>query len=125
MASPARFSVETAAADTSRLCAPLPQYDVELLQRIEGVVGKKMTEFPHDKQAIAILAERVGEASREAIKEMKEQEADGGRHQKGRKRGQSERDDMDGLEELEEEGGGASAGGKRKGKGLSKSKRRR
>lgn len=78
-----------------------------------------MTEFPHDKQAVAILAERVGEASREAIKEMKEQEASGVGH-KGRKRGQSERDDMDIGEDEEEE-----QGGKRKKKGMSKSKRRR
>lgn len=99
------------------------QYDVELLQRIEGVVGKKMSEFPHDKEAIAILAERVGEASREAIREIKEQEASGGGGGKGKKRRkESERDEMD-LGDDDEEGGSGPAGRKKHKSG--KSKRRR
>jgi ATP-dependent RNA helicase DDX47/RRP3 len=52
------------------------QYDVELLQRIEGVIGKKMAEFACDKEAVGVLSERVEEAQREAIKEMKEAEGD-------------------------------------------------
>ena len=59
------------------------QYDVELLQRIEGVIGKKMAEFPHDKDAISLLSERVGEAQREAAKELRDASADkGGSHRR-------------------------------------------
>lgn len=49
------------------------QYDVELFQRIEGVLGKKMEEFPlggGGKEEVMLLAERVGEAQREAMREV-------------------------------------------------------
>lgn len=59
------------------------QYDVELFQRIEGVIGKKMVEYAHDKEQVMVLAERVGEAAREAAREMREAERSRG---KGRKR---------------------------------------
>ncbi|KAG8704773.1 ribosomal RNA processing protein [Ceratobasidium sp. 395] len=48
------------------------QYDVELLQRIEGVVGKKMMDYGVDKAEVMLLKERVGEAQRLAIQELKE-----------------------------------------------------
>ncbi|ORY55158.1 P-loop containing nucleoside triphosphate hydrolase protein [Leucosporidium creatinivorum] len=62
------------------------QYDVELFQRIEGVLGKKMDEFPlggGGKEEVMLLAERVGEASREAMREVKENGLGGD----GKKRG--------------------------------------
>lgn len=67
------------------------QYDVELLQRIEGVIGKKMTEFPSDKEQVLMLAERVGEAQREAAKELREKGVSG--EGKGRKGSKRRRDD--------------------------------
>ncbi|MCO5571732.1 hypothetical protein L7F22_025480 [Adiantum nelumboides] len=50
------------------------QYDVELLQRREAVIGQKLTEFPglNDKEAVMLLSERVAEAQRAAIRELKE-----------------------------------------------------
>ncbi|KAG8711263.1 ribosomal RNA processing protein [Ceratobasidium sp. 395] len=48
------------------------QYDVELLQRIEGVIGKKMMDYGVDKAEVMLLKERVGEAQRLAIQELKE-----------------------------------------------------
>ncbi|PVU86444.1 hypothetical protein BB559_006521 [Furculomyces boomerangus] len=48
------------------------QYDVELLQRIETAIGKKMTEFPYEKDQVMLLQERVTEAQRIAISELKE-----------------------------------------------------
>ncbi|KAF8593309.1 DEAD-domain-containing protein [Ceratobasidium sp. AG-I] len=48
------------------------QYDVELLQRMEGVIGKKMMEFRVDKAEVMLLKERVGEAQRLAIQELKD-----------------------------------------------------
>lgn len=69
------------------------QYDVELLQRIEGVIGKKMSEFPHDKEQVMILAERVGEAAREAARELRESDRQGKFNRK-RKNGPPEADDI-------------------------------
>ncbi|GAA5986362.1 hypothetical protein JCM11641_005355 [Rhodosporidiobolus odoratus] len=79
------------------------QYDVELFQRIEGVIGKKMADYPlgaSGKQEALLLSERVGEAQREAIREVKESQLVGGgakRMGKGNKRGregdEGDRDD--------------------------------
>ncbi|KAK9451247.1 ATP-dependent RNA helicase [Limtongia smithiae] len=48
------------------------QYDLELYLRIEGVLGKKLEEQEVDKEAVMLLSERVGEAQREAVVEMKD-----------------------------------------------------
>src|ERR1700733_5554971 len=45
------------------------QYDVELLQRIEKVIGKKLETWPTDKEEVALLRERVDEAGRVAVNE--------------------------------------------------------
>lgn len=78
------------------------QYDVELLQRIEGVIGKKMLEYPHDKQAVALLGERVAEAQREAVKEIREKGLGGSDSKKkfNRKRGRGEDGDDRDREEV-------------------------
>jgi ATP-dependent RNA helicase DDX47/RRP3 len=49
------------------------QYDVELIQRIETVIGKKMDQWPTDKEEIALLRERVEEAGRLAATELREE----------------------------------------------------
>ncbi|KAL4253896.1 DEAD box helicase family protein [Abortiporus biennis] len=69
------------------------QYDVELLQRIEAVIGKKMELWPTDNEEIALLRERVDEAGRVAVNEMKEDAANGRGVGGGRKR---RRDDQGG-----------------------------
>lgn len=51
------------------------QYDVELYQRIEQLVGKKLPDFPVDKEAVGMLHERVQEAQRLAIQQMKEEDS--------------------------------------------------
>ncbi|CAG8489522.1 10873_t:CDS:2 [Paraglomus brasilianum] len=49
------------------------QYDVELFQRIEQVIDKKMEQFPlGDKEEVLLLQERVAEAQRIATIELKE-----------------------------------------------------
>lgn len=48
------------------------QYDVELYQRIEQLLGKKLTEFPVDKEGVALLQERVAESARLAQTQLKE-----------------------------------------------------
>lgn len=68
------------------------QYDVELLQRIEHVIGKKLDLFPiGSKDDVMLLQERVGEAQRIATLEMKEQQ----QQKKGSKRIRSEGNDDD------------------------------
>ncbi|KAJ2851534.1 ribosomal RNA processing protein [Coemansia brasiliensis] len=72
------------------------QYDVELLQRIEQVIGKKLEEFSSEKDAILLLQERVNEAQRMATLELKEIQAKRG---KGGKRGRSDGDKQISLSE--------------------------
>jgi ATP-dependent RNA helicase DDX47/RRP3 len=76
------------------------QYDVELIQRIEGVVGKKMELWPTDEEEVALLRERVDEAGRVAVNELKglkEQGRGGGsrkrRREEGGGRDERDRDD--------------------------------
>ena len=73
------------------------QYDVELLQRIEGVIGRKMTEFATDKEAISLLVERVEDASREAAKEIRENgiNGDNKRPSNKKRKQQDSREDRD------------------------------
>ncbi|XP_066563752.1 putative ATP-dependent RNA helicase DDX47 [Amia ocellicauda] len=49
------------------------QYDVELFQRIEHLIGKKLPAFPTQEEEVMMLVERVSEAQRFARIEMKEQ----------------------------------------------------
>jgi len=55
---------------------------VELIQRIEAVIGKKMDQWVVDKEEVALLRERVDEAGRVAASELREQAKEG----KGKKR---------------------------------------
>lgn len=47
------------------------QYDIEVFQRIEKALGKKLDEHPTERDEVMVFAERVGEAQRVAITEMK------------------------------------------------------
>ncbi|OJT14607.1 ATP-dependent rRNA helicase RRP3 [Trametes pubescens] len=80
------------------------QYDVELVLRIEQVIGKKMELWPVDKEEVALLRERVDEAGRLATSEMREQGIRGG-HKK-RKRGGEDggKGDMDRDDDVHEAG---------------------
>ncbi|KZO99356.1 DEAD-domain-containing protein [Calocera viscosa TUFC12733] len=63
------------------------QYDVELLQRIEHVIGKKLDAYEEtSREEVEMLRERVGEAVRASTLEMKETDGRGGRMQGGRGR---------------------------------------
>ncbi|KAJ2785031.1 ribosomal RNA processing protein [Coemansia javaensis] len=78
------------AGRAGRAVSFVTQYDVELLQRIEQVIGKKLDEFPGEKDAVMVLQERVNEAQRMAALEHKEIMAKAG---KGKKRGRGGNDD--------------------------------
>lgn len=58
--------------------------------RIEAALGKKLKEYETAKDEVMVLAERVGEAQRAAVMEMKELHESRGKKGatlKGRKRG--------------------------------------
>ncbi|XP_066914150.1 probable ATP-dependent RNA helicase DDX47 [Clytia hemisphaerica] len=48
------------------------QYDVELYQRIEQLIGKKLPQHPIVEEEVMLLVQRVNEAQRHARMEMKE-----------------------------------------------------
>ena len=65
------------------------QYDVELYQRIEQLLGKKLPLYPTVEEEVMLLGERVGEAARLAKVELKELEDRRGKGSK-RKRGDAQ-----------------------------------
>ncbi|KAL0592073.1 hypothetical protein ABG067_000726 [Albugo candida] len=67
------------------------QYDVELYQRIEFLLGKKLDAYPCDEQTVLVMQERVGEAQRIATNEMKELASKRGK----RRDRESDDDDID------------------------------
>ena len=62
------------------------QYDIELYQRIEHLLGTKLEAFPVPEEAVLMLTTRVAEALRLAAIEMREAEDGGGGHHSGAKR---------------------------------------
>ncbi|GIK02499.1 putative ATP-dependent RNA helicase ddx47 [Aspergillus viridinutans] len=71
------------------------QYDVEIWVRIEGALGKKLKEYELEKDEVMVLAERVGEAQRQAIVEMKNFDEKRGTRAKKFGKGKRSRDEMD------------------------------
>lgn len=77
------------------------QYDVELWMRIENALGKKLTEYETVKEEVMVLSERVGDAQRQAVMEMKELHENRGksgatlRHKRTKKGLGRGRDEMD------------------------------
>ena len=77
------------------------QYDVELWMRIENALGKKLTEYETVKEEVMVLSERVGDAQRAAVMEMKELHENRGksgatlRHKRTKKGLGRGRDEMD------------------------------
>ncbi|XP_035036251.2 probable ATP-dependent RNA helicase DDX47 [Hippoglossus stenolepis] len=85
------------------------QYDVELFQRIETLIGKKLPAFPTQEDEVMMLVERVSEAQRFARLEMKEQ----GEKRKRPHRGDGDEDDTEqasGVRKKVRGGAGASGG---------------
>jgi ATP-dependent RNA helicase DDX47/RRP3 len=74
------------AGRSGRAIAMVTQYDVEVYQRLEGLLGKKLPEYKLDEETVLVLLERVSEAQRLATRELKEQLAasKGGRRTKRR-----------------------------------------
>lgn len=47
------------------------QYDLEIYQRIEAALGKKLTEYETNKEEVMVFKPRLEEAQRHARNEMK------------------------------------------------------
>ncbi|KAI9665590.1 MAG: ribosomal RNA processing protein [Trizodia sp. TS-e1964] len=76
------------------------QYDVEIWMRTEASLGRKLPEYAAAKEEVMVLSERVGEAQRLAVREMKdlhEKRGTRGATLRGRARqtGKRGRDEMD------------------------------
>ena len=79
------------------------QYDVELMQRVETVIGKKMELWPTDEEEVTLLRERVDEASRLAANELKDQ-GRAGSMKRRRRDGTLATDDVDRDDDMVEAG---------------------
>jgi ATP-dependent RNA helicase DDX47/RRP3 len=67
------------AGKAGQAIALVTQYDVEVYQRLEGLLGCKLPAYPiADEETVLILLERVCEAQRLATRELKEQLASRG-----------------------------------------------
>lgn len=60
------------AGKTGRALTLVTQYDVEIFQKIESLIGKKLVEYPVEDKHALILNDSVVEAGRQAAIEMKE-----------------------------------------------------
>ena len=84
------------------------QYDVELVQRIEAVIEKKMELWPTDAEEVSLLRERVDEAGRMAASELRELAASGkgvgGKKRKHRDGSGNARDEQDRDDDVVEAG---------------------
>ncbi|KAI9506017.1 ribosomal RNA processing protein [Coemansia spiralis] len=78
------------AGRSGRAVSFVTQYDVELLQRIEQVIGKKLEAFPGEMDEVLVLQERVSEAQRMAAMELKEIQS---KRSKGKKRQRADAED--------------------------------
>ena len=89
------------AGKSGRALSCVTQYDVEVWLRIENALGRKIDQYENAvKEEVLVLGQRVGEAQRQAVREMKElHEKRGGKGAvlKGRKRDPraSGKEDMD------------------------------
>jgi ATP-dependent RNA helicase DDX47/RRP3 len=61
------------AGRSGRAIAMVTQYDVEVYQRLEALLGKRLPEYKLDEETVLVLLERVCEAQRLATRELKEQ----------------------------------------------------
>ena len=93
------------------------QYDVEIYQRLEGLLGAKLPVFPTEEQTVLIMLERVLEAQRIATRELREIMQAKGKKKKGGKRGLLDEEEANAgyTKQLDIVGGGrGGGGGKRK-----------
>lgn len=59
------------AGKSGRAVTMVTQYDIELYQRIEELIGQKLEAFPFTKEEVDVLAESVNTAGRTAVSNLK------------------------------------------------------
>ena len=91
------------AGRSGRAVTLVTQYDVELYQKVEQVIGKKLEAHPAEQDAVLVMLERVGEAGRLAAMQMKDADAKK-RGRGGKGKGDLDADDADELEGLKRGG---------------------
>ncbi|KAJ2399348.1 ribosomal RNA processing protein [Coemansia sp. RSA 2559] len=84
------------AGRSGRAVSFVTQYDIELLQRIEQVIGKKLESYPNEMDEVLMIQERVSEAQRMSVMELKEIQAKRSKGGKGDKGGGKKRQRNDG-----------------------------
>ncbi|GMI04295.1 hypothetical protein TrLO_g11522 [Triparma laevis f. longispina] len=103
------------AGRSGRAVAMVTQYDVEVYQRLEVLLGTKLPAYEAEESTVLVFLERVSEAQRLATREMKELMAStGNSHKNGKKRGKHEDDGKEGKMRKEARngyGGGSSGKG--------------
>ena len=85
------------AGRSGKAIAMVTQYDVEVYQRIEALLGTKLPSYDLDEETVLVLLERVSDAQRLATRELKEMLAVT-QGKKGRKRGSRSDTQDDGFE---------------------------
>jgi ATP-dependent RNA helicase DDX47/RRP3 len=83
------------AGKAGRAVSFVTQYDVEVYQRIEKALAKKLPEHDAPRDQVMVFAEKVSEAQRVAIREMKDLHEKAKNSGRGGPRGKGKRDAMD------------------------------
>jgi len=104
------------AGRAGRAVAFVTQYDVELYQRLEHLLGRRLPKADVDEDRALAFLDRVAEASRGAARQMRDD--DEGKHRKGRRRQDDDGDFDAGVEKPRgNKFAGLKKGGRGKGKG--------
>ena len=123
------------AGRSGKAVAMVTQYDVEVYQRLEHLLGQRLPEYKLAEEEVLLLLERVNEAQRLATRELKEQIATRDGNRKSRKKGGRDADgDGDGESQMRNEmkrgfyagGSGGNGGGyhNQRGSGQAKKKKK-
>ena len=120
------------AGRSGKAIAMVTQYDVEVYQRLEHLLGQRLSELKLAEEEVLMLLERVNEAQRLATREVKEQMATRDGNGKRRKGGKYEGGDGDGEAAIKHEmksgfyagGSGGRGGGFHNQRGGGKSHKR-
>lgn len=73
------------AGRSGRSLTMVTQYDVEIFQRIEAMLGRKLPAYEVPREEVLLLAERVMEAQRVASMDLKERDVGGGNGKKNKR----------------------------------------
>ena len=105
------------AGKSGKAIAFVTQYDVEVYQRLETLLGTRLPEYKSDEETVLVLLERVSEAQRLATRELKEQLAargsGGGGRRKRRGLVEDKSNEIDDIiqKEMRYAGGSGGSGG--------------